>query len=381
MSSNFIGSKIAIVTKSQSRYSGTIIGIDAQSSSIVLGNVKCYGTENRLGSISNGPLAGSVVPIMQFNNSDIEDLKIVDEEGATDASQNKNSTTTTTTSAPSIEKSSSIHDDPAIVSAVISSSTKENSGTTNRLIDGLHKLHLGDDSKKEVDSRARDQGLDLGGSWSLLASTKEVNPKSKSKFFDNFALNSTSDVVQSLSRPQRWTSSNSHATQTSYRSHQNGDEKVLPTRQPFFSEEQTFFPQQRNFNQNRRPMMNRRRPMNGGNRETFDSYGNQFDDEFDFESNNRKFNKITSDEEFEQIKTSIENHQQTAYDKKKSFFDNITLQENGDLSVPVYHRSKNQETFGNNHHNDRFQQRSKFRPNGNRRSNYNNSQNGYSYRY
>lgn len=129
-------------------------GIDAQSSSIVLGNVKCYGTENRLGSISNGPLAGSVVPIMQFNNSDIEDLKIVDEEGATDASQNKNPTTTTT-SAPSIEKSSSIHDDPAIVSAVISSSTKENSGTTNRLIDGLHKLHLGDDSKKEGSSEIR----------------------------------------------------------------------------------------------------------------------------------------------------------------------------------------------------------------------------------
>ena len=50
-------------------------GIDAQVSSIVLGNVKCFGTENRGGNFSTKQMAGTIVPVMQFANSDIEDFK------------------------------------------------------------------------------------------------------------------------------------------------------------------------------------------------------------------------------------------------------------------------------------------------------------------
>ena len=227
-------------------------------------------------------------------------------------------------------------------------------------------------------------------------------------------MNSTESIQPQ--RSQRWmpSSLNNHGTQTSNRSNQYDDERDLPTRQPFFSEDQPFSPQQnfsinssshqhRNFTNNRRPPM-RRRPMGGGNRETFYDNGMHYDDEFDFESSNRKFNKITNEEEFKQpadslqtFKLAIESHQdgsieyQPVYDKKKSFFDNISLQETTDLPVPMYHRSRNQDTFGNNHHNDRYQ-RSKYRGNGNgngyggqRRTNYqnnsNSNQNGYHYRY
>ncbi|CAF4964464.1 unnamed protein product, partial [Rotaria sp. Silwood1] len=152
MSSSFIGSKIAIITKSQCRYVGTIIGIDAQASSILLGNVKCFGTENRAGNFSNNQIAGTLVPIMQFANSDIEDLKIVDDEQIVDGQpkqqqqqqQQQSSYPMSVLSSPPIpppppQKQSSIHDDPAIVSAVISTSNKD-LPISSRLVHDLHVL-------------------------------------------------------------------------------------------------------------------------------------------------------------------------------------------------------------------------------------------------
>ena len=169
MSSSFIGSKIAIVTKSQSRYTGTIIGkvfsrclltilfalvvpgIDAEASSIILGNVKCFGTENRGGNLSNGQPSTANVPIMQFANSDIEDLKIVDEEHqSTDGSAKKQPTASQPAPPPppaSQAKQGSIHDDPAIVSAVMSSSIKDSS-MSSRLLHDLHRLNLSDEQSK-----------------------------------------------------------------------------------------------------------------------------------------------------------------------------------------------------------------------------------------
>lgn len=135
MSQDFIGSKIAIITKSQCRYVGTIIGkcliifyfnryillffysgIDTKTSSVLLGNVKCFGTENRPGHLTNANMISTIIPIMQFANSDIEDLKVVDDDQQIE----------TPPPPPQQHRSpmptqSSIHDDPAIVSAVVSS--------------------------------------------------------------------------------------------------------------------------------------------------------------------------------------------------------------------------------------------------------------------
>lgn len=310
MSSSFIGSKIAIITKSQCRYTGTIIGIDTQASSIVLGNVKCHGTENRIGNFLNQSLIGTIVPLMQFANSDIEDLKIVENE--------------TTTDAVTQPKPSSIHDDPAIVSAVISSAS--NTGENH-------------------------------SSWPTVPTTSQQ--QNRSKFFDNLTLNQSSE--------QSWPSSNTH----------NYD-RTRPQRN---------FP---NPNQQRRaqPMMNSQRRF--GNRETFQDNGSHYDDDFDFESSNQQFTKITSEEDFsqhqqqQQLKQQFNTEHEVIYDKKKSFFDNVAADEPSDNYGSMYNRSRNTDTFGN-------QRRGNYRrPNPNyshqqqNNDNYQyrqNSNNGYHYRY
>ncbi len=172
---------------------------------------------------------------------------------------------------------------------------------------------------------------------------------------------------------QRWPS-NTHSTQTSRHQenqyHERDDDSHLPVRQPFFSNDRPRYQngslqhQQRYFYNNRRPPMNyqQRQPGNiggrGGNRETFHDNGNNFDDEFDFETSNQKFNKIASEDEFKQhsespnqfLQTQHDPHSSTEYepiyDKKKSFFDNVALEETTDVQGPMYNRSRNQDTFG-----------------------------------
>jgi len=164
--------------------------------------------------------------------------------------------------------------------------------------------------------------------------------------------------------------------------------------------------QQRYFHNNRRPQMNnqQRRPGGGGNRETFYDNGNNYDDDFDFETSNRKFNKIASEDEFKQQSespneflysmndSSLTTEYEPIYDKKKSFFDNITLDDTSDVQGPMYNRSRNQDTFGNDRN-----QRQRYRGGGGyRRSNnnyrqqqqqgnenfyYRQNNNGYHYRY
>ena len=133
-------------------------GIDAQTSSIILGNVKSFGTENRAAHSTNGHMAGAVLPIMQFANSDIEDLKIVDEEqqaGAPATAQQQQSYSMPLVSSPPPPPApaASIHDDPAIVSAVMSSTNKDNTSNgsaSNRLIHSLQHMTLSEEpSKKE----------------------------------------------------------------------------------------------------------------------------------------------------------------------------------------------------------------------------------------
>jgi len=425
MSNSFIGSKIAIITKSQCRYSGTIIGIDSQASSIVLGNVKCFGTENRGGNFS--PIVGTIVPIMQFANSDIEDLKIVDEEQITEnpPKQQPSYPMTVLSSPPPPpppQKKLSIHDDPAIVSAVVSSANKDLS-MSSRLVHGLQHLNLSDEQSKKTpkaeESRTGTNSGEVGASW-LKSSSNQQGSQSgnKSKFFDGFSSNNT-DQFQSNRSQQRWPS-NTHSTQTSRHqdSHYNEqeDDRGLPIRQPFFSNDRPY-PQQQNryqngnmqnqnqqryFYNNRRMNNQQRRQGNtgGGNRETFYDSGNNYDDDFDFETSNRKFNKILSEDEFKQQPESpnqllhlqnepgLPTDYEPIYDKKKSFFDNITLEEATDIQAPMYNRSRNQDTFGNDRNQQQRNRGGYRRSNTNYRQQqgnesfyYRQNNNGYHYRY
>lgn len=435
MSRDFIGSKISIITKSQCRYSGTIIGIDSQTSSIVLGNCRSFGTENRSATSSNsGHATGTVLPIVQFANSDIEDLKIVDEEQTSEPTAQQPSFSMT---APAPSRVS-IHDDPAIVSAVVSSANKDHNNTlnggmsSNRLIQNLQHMTLNDERTKTDGSHRSSNSNELGAPWSLLSSSKmEQNSKlnhtntsipnnfgQKSRFFDDFF----SDKSTTNNRINNQRSSNTHSTQTSRENagHQH-DTNGLPVRQPFFSNDRSYpqrqqqQPQQQYYrNQNgynQRQFYNQRRPFNsnqqrrpgvGGNRETFQDNPNDYDADFDFESNNMKFNKLTGEDDFKSpleqespVQTNVD--ASPLYDKKKSFFDNLALGDAADGPISYSNnRSKNHDTFGYNGY-----QRQNNRSNGHgyRRSNNNNyrqqqygdedfhyrqhsnNNNGYRYRY
>lgn len=142
---------------------------------------------------------------------------------------------------------------------------------------------------------------------------------------------------------------------------------------------------------------NQHRRIGGSNRETFQDNANSYDDEFDFESNNRKFNKITNEDELiEQVNVLKQDLNNSAeyepiYDKKKSFFDNITLEDTSNVSGPMYNRSRNQDTFGNDRNKRQNNRGNSGNGGGFRRSNYNNYRqqqrnddfyyrNGYHYR-
>jgi len=97
-------------------------------------------------------MAGTILPIMQFANSDIEDLKIVDEEQTPETSQQQTYSMPVVSSPPSRQQPS-IHDDPAIVSAVISSANKDNTSNasiSSRLIHNLQHMTLSDEQSKTL---------------------------------------------------------------------------------------------------------------------------------------------------------------------------------------------------------------------------------------
>jgi hypothetical protein len=92
---------------------------------------------------------------MQFANSDIEDLKIVEgEQTVENPPQQSTSNPMSVLSSPPpppvlSKKQSSIHDDPAILSAVVSTSNKDSS-MSRRLAHDLHHLNLSDEQSKKL---------------------------------------------------------------------------------------------------------------------------------------------------------------------------------------------------------------------------------------
>jgi hypothetical protein len=94
-------------------------------------------------------MAGTIVPVMQFANSDIEDLKIVDEEQTTEKSSYSMPVLSSPPPPAPPKKQSSIHDDPAIVSAVVSTANKDLS-MSSRLMHDLQHLNLSDEQSKKL---------------------------------------------------------------------------------------------------------------------------------------------------------------------------------------------------------------------------------------
>ncbi|CAF3754465.1 unnamed protein product [Rotaria sordida] len=306
-----------------------------------------------------------------------------------------------------------------------------------------------------IESHIRSNSGELNSPWSLLSSSKlEDNNNSKpssqqcsdnkSKFFDNFISDSNNNTNRFQSNRSHQRLSNTHSTQTLRENdghynrqydndgHYNRqyDNNGLPVRQPFYSNDDPYPQKQQQkqnhyqndniqqkqryfYNNHRTKKFNQQQYIGGnrsnGNRETFQDNPNDYDNDFDFETSNRKFNKLTTEDEFKHgndlitnqpIQLQIDNNSiddyQPIYDKKKSFFDNLIGTEQSDVPISYnYNRSKNQDTFNNDnyqHYNNRSNGNGYRQSNNNYRQHqhgnegfhykqHNNNKNGYHYRY
>lgn len=145
---------------------------------------------------------------------------------------------------------------------------------------------------------------------------------------------------------------------------------------------------QRNFHNNyrgQRPFHQRRiGGFVGGNRETFQGFPDDIDDEFDFETSNSKFHKLTTDDEAKHENNVATNHSlpfkfdndttvehPSVYDKKKSFFDNLAVSEQSEMPKSHgYGRSTNNTYRQNQYGSDNFHYKQ-----------HNNNRNAYNYRH
>lgn len=336
--------------------------------------------ENRGGNFVNNLMVGTVVPIMQFANSDIEDLKIVEEEPPV---EKPTVPVQPTPPPPPPQRQPSIHDDPAIVQAVVSSSKKDFS-SSHPLADDLQRLKLSNEQStnvpKTAESRPYPDSGELNPSWSSM-----VSSGNRSKFFDR--PQSTHSEATSFNRSQPTWSTQSSST----------------SRQPMPSYPQQNGHMQQRYNPRRSAPSRPQRRMGGGNRETFNDNGNNYDDDFDFESSNQKFNKIASEDEFKQQSESphqlfqqpmhdprLNNSEyEPIYDKKKSFFDHSAAEDIGDASAPMYNRTRNQDTFGYDRYSQQQQRNrggyrrgnNQYRQQGNENYSYRQNNNGYNYQH
>ncbi|KAJ9618506.1 hypothetical protein H2203_009103 [Taxawa tesnikishii (nom. ined.)] len=77
--SEFIGSRISLISKSDIKYVGTLHEINSENSTVALENVKSYGTEGRRGNPDEEiPPNDQIYDYIVFRGSDVKDLTIVE---------------------------------------------------------------------------------------------------------------------------------------------------------------------------------------------------------------------------------------------------------------------------------------------------------------
>ena len=80
--SEFIGSRISLISKSDIKYVGTLHEINSDNHTVALENVRSYGTEGRKGNPAE-EIEGNdhVYPYIVFRGSDVKDLSIIGDAG------------------------------------------------------------------------------------------------------------------------------------------------------------------------------------------------------------------------------------------------------------------------------------------------------------
>jgi protein LSM14 len=78
--SEFLGSRISLISKSDIRYVGTLHEINSDESTVSLENVRSFGTEGRRGGEEISP-SDQVYEYIVFRGSDVKDLRIEEHPG------------------------------------------------------------------------------------------------------------------------------------------------------------------------------------------------------------------------------------------------------------------------------------------------------------
>ncbi|OCL07831.1 hypothetical protein AOQ84DRAFT_431984 [Glonium stellatum] len=76
--SEFIGSRISLISKSDIRYVGTLHEINSENSTVALENVTSFGTEGRRNGEDEIPASDNIYEYIVFRGSDVKDLRIED---------------------------------------------------------------------------------------------------------------------------------------------------------------------------------------------------------------------------------------------------------------------------------------------------------------
>ncbi|KAF2182836.1 hypothetical protein K469DRAFT_728429 [Zopfia rhizophila CBS 207.26] len=74
--SEYIGSRISLISKSDIRYVGTLVEINSEQSTVSLDNVRSFGTEGRRGGKDEYAPSDAVYEQIVFRGSDVKDLRI-----------------------------------------------------------------------------------------------------------------------------------------------------------------------------------------------------------------------------------------------------------------------------------------------------------------
>ena len=73
----YIGALISLVSKAQLRYEGTLYTIDPKASTVTLSHVRCFGSENRAPATEFVPASSKVYEFIVFSGKDIHDLHVM----------------------------------------------------------------------------------------------------------------------------------------------------------------------------------------------------------------------------------------------------------------------------------------------------------------
>ena len=331
--SNFVGSRISLISKAGIRYEGTLVDINAAESTVALENVTSFGTENRPAPTTYPP-SKTPYSFIKFRGSDIADLHVYEH------------------TTPPL--------DPAIIEAT--------RGPAN------------------VSAASLSPGGPVGNS--TFGNSFNSSSYSQSGGLPNYTVGGPTPA-NSLQETSENADKSSSPAQPSIEVASNKSDRNEPDNRNNSTNESgsgsSGYNRGRGRRDNRRNSYNNRRHREGM------PYTNKtlsFEDDFDFESANAKLNKTQLAEEFnkkmgklslsdepvqenntEPIEVGSNNNDDACYDKTKSFFDSISCEalekEKGQRRrPPSWHqeRSLNSETFGEGTVN--YQRRNNYRSDG-----------------